>query len=115
MESPSGVKRAPRTSPRRNVIRWNVTSGTSAVLRFARYQPPNAAPPIDTMYSSASSHGATPRFFSRAGIAVVRGREVVWARVAAVGARLGDEERSGGTGCAVVGARCAAVLSGTGG
>ena len=50
MVSPSGAKRALRTSPRRKVRRWNDASVTcSFIIRLAKYQPANAAPAMETM------------------------------------------------------------------
>ena len=49
MVSPSGAKRALRTSPRRKVNRLNDASVTfSFIILFAKYQPANAAPAMET-------------------------------------------------------------------
>src|ERR1051326_1787157 len=71
MVSPSGVNRAVRTSPRRNVIRRNCGSGGASFVRCAHIHAPYAAPAIDTKYSSASNTGDTPRFGFINGRAVV--------------------------------------------
>jgi hypothetical protein len=72
--SPSGVKRAPRTSPRRNVMRRKTASGVSALACVAYHQPPNAAPAMATTNSNATSSGDTRRFGF---VNDVRGRAVV--------------------------------------
>src|SRR5258708_7151861 len=116
IESPSGPKRAERTSPRRNVIRWKTTSGgaSSFIRLVAKYQPPHPAPAMATMKRSVSRSGETRR---GTGTFIVGWRAVVRtvAGIAEVTGRtaVADVRRAVGSGCMRSVVECAAEGLGT--